>query len=227
MKYLEGYIFKLNSKIYNYEDILYLYNSDKKENGKYLEKIYLTDNIYEAINSRINYYFPKRSSNNADFIEALNKFLINHSFKEKDIIRNDYVTRSLIYIINEKDLNKKLKWLKYTDFLETLKFIIIKSENFEDNIQCDNFIKILKVLEEENKNFDFIYYEEVHNENKKENEDILEYNSEDMILENSILYEDDNNISLLINKLSLKDNNNSIETKSNVNKDKDGILNNE
>lgn len=29
----------------------------------------------------------------------------------------------------------------------------------------------------------------------------------------------------MINKLSLEDNNNSIETKSNVNKDKDGILN--
>lgn len=96
MKYLEGYIFKLNPKIYNYEDILNLYNSDKKENGKYLEKIYLTNHICEAINSRINYYLPKRSSNNADFIEALNKFLINHSYKEKEIIRHDCVTYILL-----------------------------------------------------------------------------------------------------------------------------------
>lgn len=91
MKYLQNYLFQLNPKKNNYEEILYFYNSDKNENGKYLEKIYLTNNTCEAINSRINYYLPKRSCTNADFIEALNKFLINHSFKDKDIKRNDYV----------------------------------------------------------------------------------------------------------------------------------------
>ena len=50
----------------------------KKENIKYLDKLYLTNNICEAINSRINCYLSKRSENNTDFIEAINKFLINH-----------------------------------------------------------------------------------------------------------------------------------------------------
>ena len=89
-------------------------------------------------------------------------------------------------------------------------------------------MKILKIINwyrRRKKNLDFISNEEDHNENKNENEDILEYNSEDVILEDNIFSEDDNNISLLINELSLEDNNNSIETKSNFNKDKDGILN--
>ena len=97
-------------------------------------------------------------------------------------MNHDYVTRSLIFIINGKDLNKNLKWLKYTNFLECLKYIINKSEKFEGDNQCDNFIKILNVLEEENKNLYFISNEELHNENKNENGDILaEYNNEDDI----------------------------------------------
>ena len=123
-------------------------------------------------------------------------------------MNHDYVTRSLIFIINGKDLNKNLKWLKYTNFLECLKYIINKSEKFEGDNQCDNFIKILNVLEEENKNLYFISNEELHNKNKNENGDILvEYNSED---DNILSEEDDNNILLLINQLSLEDNNNSI-----------------
>ena len=95
-------------------------------------------------------------------------------------MNHDYVTRSLIFIINGKDLNKNLKWLKYSNFLECLKYIINKSEKFEGDNQCDNFIKILNVLEEENKNLYFISNEELHNKNKNENGDILvEYNSED------------------------------------------------
>ena len=56
--------------------------------------------------------------------------------------------------------------LKNTDFLEALKFIINKSENFGDDNQCDNFIKILSDLEEENKNLDFISNEEEHKKMK-------------------------------------------------------------
>ena len=66
LKYLENYIFKLNPNIYNYSDILELYFTNKNENSKFLDKLYLTNNICEAINSSINYYLPKRSSNNSD-----------------------------------------------------------------------------------------------------------------------------------------------------------------
>ena len=86
ISYLEKYIFKLNPEIYNYKELLNLYYSNK--NKIYLDKLYLTNNICKAINSRINYYLPKRSANNKDFIESLNKFLINREFKENDITIN-------------------------------------------------------------------------------------------------------------------------------------------
>ena len=214
LKYLENYIFKLNPEIYNYEELLKLYYTNKNKNKKYLDKLYLTNNICEAINSRINYYLPKRSANNADFVETLNKFLINHEFKENDIIRHDFVTPSLIYLIEEKNLNNNLKWIKYDEFIESNKYIVNKYEKFEDDNQSKNLIKIINDIESENENenggvdINIIDNQMEVLNNQINSDESLEIKKNNCYYEDELLSDNDNNISLLIKNLSVEDNDN-------------------
>lgn len=49
----------MDPPIYNYDDILNIDYNNNTDN-KYLEKIYLTNNIMESINAKINFYLPKK-----------------------------------------------------------------------------------------------------------------------------------------------------------------------
>ena len=50
VKYLKKYLFKIDYSLYNYED--YLKNYDlKTDSNKYLERIFLTNNVNESLNS--------------------------------------------------------------------------------------------------------------------------------------------------------------------------------
>ena len=68
-------------------------------NNLYTEVIYLTNNICESLNGKISYYLPKKPTNNWDFVAYINKLFTNSKFKDEDIIRHDFVTRTLICII--------------------------------------------------------------------------------------------------------------------------------
>ena len=50
-------------------------------------------------------------------VECLTKIFINNKFDNKDIIRHDYISRSFIKIIKDKDLNENLQWIKYDEFI--------------------------------------------------------------------------------------------------------------
>ena len=56
--YLKNYLFKLNPKIYNYVDLINYFKEDN--NNLFLNKLYATNNICESINSKINYFLPKK-----------------------------------------------------------------------------------------------------------------------------------------------------------------------
>lgn len=56
-------------------------------------------------------------TSNVDFVECLTKIFINNKFDNKDIIRHDYISRSLLKIIKDKDLNENLQWIKYDEFI--------------------------------------------------------------------------------------------------------------
>ena len=62
-----------------------------ERNNKPLEKLYLTNNICESINSKINLYLPKKVTSNSDFVDCLTKIFINNKFEKKDIMRHDYI----------------------------------------------------------------------------------------------------------------------------------------
>ena len=57
VKYLKSYLFKLNPDVYNYEELI---NIKSNNENKYLNKFYTTNNIVESINSKLNYYLPKK-----------------------------------------------------------------------------------------------------------------------------------------------------------------------
>ena len=71
-----------------------------------MNKIYFTNNTVENINSKINYYLPKKITNNVDFVNSISKIIINSKFTKNEVIRKDYITRSIISIIKKFKLNE-------------------------------------------------------------------------------------------------------------------------
>ena len=121
INYLKTYIFKIINNGYNYSKII---NEYLEGNNRSIEKLYLTNNICESINSKINFYLPKRVTSNYDFVNTLSKVFINNTFDNKTIKRHDYITRTLIKIIQDEKLNYKLNWITFDQFKSKEKYII-------------------------------------------------------------------------------------------------------
>ena len=71
-----------------------------------MAKIYIKSNIWESLN-HYKVLFIAKTYFNMDFINILSKIIINSKFTNKDIIRHDYTTRTIINIINDLNLNDK------------------------------------------------------------------------------------------------------------------------
>ena len=101
LNYLNNFLFKLDDNQFNYEDLINYHNRENKiyDNIK-LSKLYFTNNIIESLNGKINYYLCKRSTNNVTFINSISKIIMNSILKKDNIIRHDYVIRSLILLID-------------------------------------------------------------------------------------------------------------------------------
>ena len=78
----------------------------------------------ESINAKLNYYFPKKSTNNIDFLNNIRKLLSNNILNEKNIIRHDYIQRSIILLNKDLKIDDNLKWLNYDELNSYLKKII-------------------------------------------------------------------------------------------------------
>ena len=99
-----------------------------------MNKIYFTNNTVENINSKINYYLPKKITNNVDFVNSISKIIINSKFTKNEVIRKDYITRSIISIIKKFKLNETPRWISYSDFkLELVNIILNNDDNIKDN----------------------------------------------------------------------------------------------
>ena len=82
--YLNNYLFKLNDSVYNYEDLInYKKEAENNsiDNNKYLDTLYLTNNVVESINSELNFYLSKISTNNKSFLESISKVMTNNTIK--------------------------------------------------------------------------------------------------------------------------------------------------
>ena len=86
----------------------------------------MTNKVAESINSKLNYYLPKRATNNKDFVESISKICINKNIKKTNIIRHDYITRSILLIKKDLNINENPKWISYEDYYNFLKILIKK-----------------------------------------------------------------------------------------------------
>ena len=102
--YLKNYCFKKNNNIYNYSEFIKKYSNEKK----YMNKIYITNNIVESIHGKINYYLPKHITNVFNFLNCINKIFLNDTIDNNTIIRHDYITKSLLLLIDKENLNNKM-----------------------------------------------------------------------------------------------------------------------
>ena len=223
IKYLNNFIFKMDSSLYNYEEILNT-NTNNNEDNKYLEKIYFTNNIVESLNSKINFYLPKRPTNNADFVNCIIKLITNSNNLNNDIKRHDFVSRTLISLINKFDLNQTPKWIKYNEYIEENKNIINKGKNIKETSELNeiiNLINYMDINESENingndnisiDNFEEDKKDNIFESDKYENEnlnDIFFKESDEGI--NKFSKNDFNDINKSENNFVLDNKNNSIE----------------
>ena len=149
-RYLKNYWFKKPNNIYNFSEFFKKF----KGNKKYLDKIYLTNNIVESIHGKLNYYLPKHITNSFNFINAINNIFVNDVLNNNNIIRHDFKTKALLLLIENENINNNFKWISYEQFKYYLNKVI-KGEN--DNIlenEVEKFIKIILIddLESYNEN---------------------------------------------------------------------------
>jgi len=232
VNYLQNYVFKLNPSVYNYEELINIKKSDDDTDNIFLQKFYSTNNIVESINSKINFYLPKTSTNNKNFLDSISKIIINNTFEKKEIIRRDFVTRSLFFLIDELDLNNKPKWITYDEYKNALKKIINKYESNYNEEEVNNYIKMINDQEDKGEsdnlsnnnikidnninkeedisnNMDLDFSFNVDNEDNDKVKEEEYYNSSEEIIE-----EDDNSISKMFKNLNInksKDDENFVE----------------
>ena len=127
---------KKYKKLFNYHDLLEevykLKNLYKNKNGnkssetqlisklKSLDMVYLTNNICESIHAKISKFLPKGPVTKLAFRETKNSIINDYSYKIHKCIRRDYITRTLIVLVEKYDLNKNPKFLEF----DTLKYEI-------------------------------------------------------------------------------------------------------
>ena len=80
----------------------------------------------------------------------MKNIFLNDIIKHNNYKRYDFITQSLMYLIEKEDLNKVYKWIDYNTFNKYLK-IILNKEHEINNVE--NYIKTIQ-FESENYNFE-------------------------------------------------------------------------
>ena len=149
VSYLKNFWFKRPNEEYNYSKFIHKYIDNKNA----LEKLYLTNNITESIHAKLNYFLPRHITNQFNFINSLKNILINNAFKNSDIVRKDYKTKSLLLLIDKENLNENFKWIDYNTFKIYLKKIVNNNNENLDNDESENLIKLIEnEIEDVNRN---------------------------------------------------------------------------
>ena len=115
-----------------------------------MEKIYFTNNLVENLNSKIDFYLPKRKTTNVDFINSITNIMINSKFNNKEIVRKDYISRALISIIKKYNLNDNLKWISYADYKKELINILNNNVKDLDDSQIEQVAAGLEAFKDPN-----------------------------------------------------------------------------
>ena len=184
---MKKFLFKLSPKIYNYSELINHFKNNNNYNT-FLEKLYTTNNISESLNAKISLYLPKKPTNNYNFINSLSNVLCNqlNDNNNNHICRKDHKTKSLLKLIEEKDFNNKLEWVNYDDVRNYLSECIKYKYKDSNEQVIQNYINY--ILEEEVPN-----NLENNNENKKECNSDLSFNSNENFEDDMDQLDDINN----------------------------------
>jgi hypothetical protein len=107
---------------------------------KYMNKIHITNNIVESIHGKINYYLPKHITNVFNFLNCINKIFLNDTIDNNTNIRHDYITKSLLLLIDKENLNNEFKWIDFTKFKYYLNLIIKEQKEIINGNNLDKLI---------------------------------------------------------------------------------------
>jgi hypothetical protein len=102
VRYLKNYWFKRPNEEHNHFKFI---RSKYINNKMALDKLYFTNNITKSIHAKLNYFLPRHIANQYNFINSLKNMIINDTFKNSDIVRKDYKTKSLLLLIDKENLN--------------------------------------------------------------------------------------------------------------------------
>ena len=168
---------------------------------KSLDKLYCTNNICESLHSKISNYLGNSKVSKSAFRDKVNHILNEYYYKISNNIRYDYVTRTIIIIVNKYNLNNKIKFIDFKLFNRELQNTIgLMTDNININVvnelissieKCDFYNSIV--------NNDVLNVDDIEG-NKQEIDDI---DSEENFENNSIsLDNNDIDISSLIENMN-------------------------
>ena len=123
----------------------------------------------------MDYFLPKRATNNLSFLNSISKVIINDEFRSDSIVRKDYKSKSLIYLIEDLKFNDNLNWIKYEMFEKYINIILNKENNNINQEEIKNLFNKLYDIKETSNDIAL---------NKNEN-DIMENNLSDSLNEDN------------------------------------------
>ena len=94
----------------------------------------------------INYYLPKKITDQQSLLNSINSIFLNDVINNDTIKRYDYITQSLMLLIEKENLNNHYKWISYYLFKKHLRNIINKNN---DKISKSEPEKLIKLIENE------------------------------------------------------------------------------
>ena len=178
-EYLAKNWFNKEPSYYSYYELF-----DNENLNEVRPHFFSTNNIAEALHSKLSFYLPTKKITNTNFILSIRNIINNYETKKDKIIRKDYCTRVLIEYA-KKVKYKKYVWLDY-DTYKKMEISIIEDNNKNLNVNAlDNLINSFNILNIDNSTINH------ENENNNISEDIpqdeeIEIESNNNSLNNSI-----------------------------------------
>ena len=87
---------------------------------KGLKLLFFSNNIFETIHNKIANHLPNSRTTKNNFKDTIKYILNTYSFKKNQFVRKDYITRTLIIIIEKFNINNEPKFIKYDLFKKEL-----------------------------------------------------------------------------------------------------------
>ena len=160
---------------------------------KSLNTVYFTNNICESVHSKISNDLPKGQVTKTSFRDTLNYILNEYTYKIHNIIRRDYITRTLIIIVLKYNLNKTPQFVEFNQIkMKIEKTISLMTGNINQNFVKELFEGIDRINSDENKdiNEEIISEKNINDENNSlidENENKIESDENSFSEEENII----------------------------------------